>query len=65
MIFQCHYVLPACLAAEYPPYIRYDGMREQRYAALNEYGDMQFMNSHMVCSLYFMPLGPHFYSSAR
>lgn len=47
-ITQCHYVLPTCLAAEYPPYIRFDGMREQRYAALNEYGDIEFMNSHMV-----------------
>lgn len=51
-IFQSHYILPTCLAAEYPPYIRYDGMREQRYAALNEYGDIEFMNSHMVVCLH-------------
>lgn len=51
-ISQCHYILSACLAAEYPPYIRYDGMREPRYAALNEYGDIEFMNSHMVVCLH-------------
>ncbi|KIM46789.1 hypothetical protein M413DRAFT_262649 [Hebeloma cylindrosporum] len=32
------------MAAEYPPYIRYDGMYEERYAALNEYGKIEFMN---------------------
>ncbi|KIM35647.1 hypothetical protein M413DRAFT_32399 [Hebeloma cylindrosporum] len=36
--------LPAFMAAEYPPYLRYDGMYEDRYAALNQYGKIEFMN---------------------
>lgn len=36
------------MAAEYPPYLRYDGMREDRYAALNEFGDIQYTNEYMV-----------------
>ncbi|KAJ6624835.1 kinase-like domain-containing protein [Mycena sp. CBHHK59/15] len=40
--------LPAFMAAEYPPYLRYDGMREDRYAALNEYGDVDYMDKHIA-----------------
>ncbi|KAJ7171977.1 hypothetical protein C8R46DRAFT_894908 [Mycena filopes] len=36
--------MPACIAAQFPPYIRSDGMYEPRYAALNEHGDIDHMN---------------------
>ncbi|KAJ7903676.1 hypothetical protein B0H14DRAFT_2554943 [Mycena olivaceomarginata] len=39
-----HSIVPACLAAEYPPYLRWDGMREDRCAALTEHGDIDYMN---------------------
>lgn len=39
--------LPAFMAAEYPLYLRYDGMREDRYAALNQYGEMRFMDGRL------------------
>ncbi|KIM37577.1 hypothetical protein M413DRAFT_257735 [Hebeloma cylindrosporum] len=39
--------LPAFMAAEYPPYLRYDGMYEDRYAALNQYGKIEFMNKDL------------------
>lgn len=41
--------LPAFMAAEYPPYLRYDGMREDRYSALNKFGDIEYMDKHIVC----------------
>ncbi|KAF8176586.1 hypothetical protein K438DRAFT_1681845 [Mycena galopus ATCC 62051] len=45
--WEAHSILPACLAAEYPPYLRWDGMREDRYAALNEHGDIDYMNRQL------------------
>lgn len=41
-------LIPACLAAEYPPYLRYDGMHEERYTVMNEYGGPNFMDTHIV-----------------
>jgi hypothetical protein len=43
-----HSIVPACPAAEYPPYLRWDGMREDRCAALNEHGDIDYMNPALV-----------------
>jgi hypothetical protein len=43
-----HSIVPACLAAEYPPYLRWDGMREDRCAALTEHGDIDYMNPALV-----------------
>ena len=40
--------LPAFMAAGYPPYLRYDGMYEDRYAALNQYGNIEFINKDLV-----------------
>ncbi|KAJ7781149.1 hypothetical protein B0H16DRAFT_608801 [Mycena metata] len=39
--------MPAFLAAEFPPYIRSDGMYEARYAALNENGYIDYMNPRL------------------
>lgn len=36
------------MAAGYSPY---DGMYEERYAALNQYGNIEFMNKNLVCLL--------------
>ena len=36
------------MAAEYSPY---DGMYEERYAALNQYGNIEFKNKNLVCLL--------------
>ncbi|KAJ6539430.1 hypothetical protein B0H19DRAFT_1179046 [Mycena capillaripes] len=53
--------LPAFMAAEYPPYLRSDGMYEARYAVFNEEKSITHMNSRLrpapeeakyLCSLY-------------
>ncbi|KAJ7431908.1 hypothetical protein FB451DRAFT_1156422 [Mycena latifolia] len=39
--------MPAFMAAEFPPYLRSDGMYEDRYSALNEDGYIHHMNARM------------------
>ncbi|KAJ7922776.1 hypothetical protein B0H13DRAFT_1981700 [Mycena leptocephala] len=38
--------MPAFMAAEFPPYLRSDGMYEDRYSALNEDGYIHYMNEY-------------------
>lgn len=42
--------MPAFMAAEFPPYLRSDGMYEDRYAALNDSddGSIGYMNARIV-----------------
>ncbi|KAJ7510326.1 hypothetical protein B0H11DRAFT_1846149 [Mycena galericulata] len=45
--FSCILAVPAFMAAEFPPYLRADGMYEERYAALNENGYIHHMNARV------------------
>ncbi|KAJ7138484.1 hypothetical protein C8R43DRAFT_893291 [Mycena crocata] len=55
------WAMPAFMAAEYPPYLRHDGMYDDRYASLNEFGCIRHMNPQLrpepdeaerLCALY-------------
>lgn len=47
--------MPAFMAAEFPPYLRSDGMYEDRYSALSKDGYIHHMNARVVWLSYISP----------